>query len=82
MNRKCVSAPAPPPLSHLHSQTEIAGFGAAIIFASLLLALPVPPLSFQSSGGGLKLLHVTHSGEKKGGENCITPQKSNALGAG
>lgn len=62
MNRKCVSAL--PLLSHLHSQTEIAGFGAAIIFASLLLALPVRPLSFQSRGE-LKLLHVTHSGERE-----------------
>lgn len=79
MNRKCVSAL--PLLSHLHSQTEIAGFGAAIIFASLLLALPVRPLSFQSRGE-LKLLHVTHSGERekkkdgRGGERIALHHKS------
>lgn len=45
-------------------------------FASLLLYslfLP-PPLSFQSRGAEVITCDTPHSGEKKGGKNCITPQ--------
>lgn len=41
-------------------------------FASLLLRSLFLPFHFKA--GGLKLLHVTHSGEKREGKNCITPQ--------
>lgn len=76
-----MSAPAPPPLSHLHSQTEIAGFGAAIIFASLLLALPVPPLSFQSSGGGAEVIACDTLGREKGGGELHYTTKVECLGS-
>lgn len=65
MNHKCVSALS---LSHLHSQTEIAGFGTAIIFCLSPSALPVPPLFLFKAGGGAEVIACDAlTGEKRGG---------------